>query len=355
MGRFAVASGSRVQKFDQRFGNLVYAGGGAPNINLPQDNYTAEVRLVSLQTVTSGATIPVIAGYGAWGPIGNVQISGPSNRHPISLMAKYLETYNQVRLAPYASNLTSDVVTASTTTSWVNHLSIPLTISPTSTLGSVYTGDDTITLNLKLNNDAPAQVFSTVNGATIQGSWDVWRTTFSAPAPDQPGGWLNDISFYRELAFQTTQPLKNGSTDILLPLNTDYVRIFLFFYTGSVNDSTYAPADGLYTTVDGIINNKIHVQEARTEADIRAHMARRYDQVLPPGTCVLDFYGPNDSRRDVIPTDPPDVTSFKLTIVSTSSNNNVDVITETMSDSPYATKWIASAAAAQAAAQPAAA
>jgi hypothetical protein len=353
MGRFAVASGSRVQKFEQKFGNLVYAGGGAPNINLPQDNYTTAVRLVSLQTVTSGATIPVIAGYGAWGPIGNITISGPSNRHPVALQARYLEIYNQVRLAPYASNLTSDPLTASTTTTWVTPLDIPLTISPTSTLGAVYTGDDTITLNLKLNNFPATQVFSTVNSATIQGSWDVWRTTFSAPAPDQPGGWLNDISFYHELAFQTTTQLKNGATDVLLPLNTDYVRVFLFFYTGSVNDSTYAPADGLYTTIDVVVNNKIHIGESRTEADIRQEMAHRYDQVLPAGTAVIDWYGRNDSRRDVIPTDPPDVTGLKLTIASTSNNNFVDVITETMSDSPFATKWIASAAAQ--AAQPAAA
>ena len=347
MGRFAVASGTRVQKFWQKFATLNY--GGNPAADLPKDNYTTGLRIVSGQTVTSGSAIPVIAGYGAWGPIGTVNLKGPGNRAPIALGADYLDFYMRVRKAPYASVATTDVVTASTTTTWNTPLEVPLTVTPMSTLGCLFTGDTTQTFTLRLNNDAAAQVFSTVNGATIQGSWDVYRETFEAPEPTAPGGWLNDISFYHELSYQNTTALKNGSTKIELPINTDYMRIFLFFYTGSRQDNTYAAADGLYTSIDVMVNNKIHVVETIFERKFKDEMAQRYGWASAPpvGVAVIDFMTQGESRRDVFPTDPPDCTDFALTIVSTSSSNNVDVITETVSDSPFATKFVAAAAAAQ--------
>jgi hypothetical protein len=126
-------------------------------------------------------------------------------------------------------------------------------------------------------------------------------------------------------------------------VNQDYMRILLVFYTGNNFDATFAPADGLYTTVDLVANDKIHLIDTIFEADMRFDMAQSYREVLPAGTCVVDFMRVPNSRRDVLPTDSPTLTDLNLNINSTSGSNKVDVIIETVVDSPFATKWIASA------------
>lgn len=355
MGRFAVPPAQRVQRFRQKIGNIAYASGVTSKLAIPQDSYLTQLDLVSLQTITTTASSPVTAGYGAFGPEQLIQVSTNGQRKPFSLSGYATDLYNRIRRHPYASDLTSAPVTASQTgMAWVNHLSIPLVVSEGSEKGAWYTGDNALVMTFSLGMAAASTVFSTVNSATIGGSWDLYRTTFNAPSPDNGGPWLDNISYYHEVLLQTTQQLKNGTTQITLPTDVDYQRILLIFYTGSNQDSTFAPADGLYTTVDLVINNKIHVMETLAEAERRFIMDSVYQEKLPAGTCVIDFMEVFRSLRDVLPTDVDTVSSLTLNIASTSSSNSVDVITETVTDSPFAARW-AQMAAARAGAQKAAA
>jgi len=345
MGRYAVPPATRVQRFRQKAGNIAYTSGVTSKLPLPQSDYLTALDIISVQTITTTASSPVIAGYGAFGPLGLVQLSTNGQRKPFSANAYVADIYMRIRNHPYKSDLTSDPVTVSSTLPWVNHLRLPLTCDPANEKGAWYTGDNALVMTLSLGCSTAAIVFSTVNAATIQGSWDVYRETFNAPSPDNGGTWLDNISYYHEFLMQTTQVLKNGATQIVLPTDVDYERIVLIFYTGSDTDATFAPADALYTNVDLVINDKIHVFEVLAEAERRFVMDQIYNTVLPPGSCVIDMKEVMRSLRDILPTDVQNVSSLKLNIVSTSASNSVDVYTETVTDSPFAARWAQMAAA----------
>src|SRR5262249_33658611 len=146
-----------------------------------------------------------------------------------------------------------------TTNTWINHLRVPLTVDPASELGAWYTGDTTLQMNCVITGNAVGTVFQTTQSATIGGSWDVYSEKFSAPSPDEPNGWLREISFYKQcFMYLDTKALSNGSTSIDLPVDVDYVRIMLIFHTGNsvTADRTFAPADGLYTNLTLLVNNQ---------------------------------------------------------------------------------------------------
>jgi hypothetical protein len=339
MGRLAAPAASRVQRFIQKVGNLVYASGNSAQCNVPQADYTTTLDIISSQTVLSGATIPVIAAYGAFGPLSLVQVAAPGY---------FADIYMRVRSAPYTSQLTADPVTSSTTTNWVNHLHIPLTLAEDTTNGAWYTGDTTLQMTVKLGFNAAAAVFTTVNSATIQGSWDVWRESFSAPPPNLSSAWLAAISWYHEVAMQGTWTLKNGTTPIDLPRDQDYQRIFFNIYTGNDFDATYTPTAGLLTSVDLAINTKIHIFDTVTEGETLFQQVFCYAESLGAGWYVLDFERVKDSVRDILPTDTAVVQMLRLSIASTSTSNYVDVFTEAVVDNPFAAKWIKMAQAAAA-------
>jgi hypothetical protein len=169
----------------------------------------------------------------------------------------------------------------------------------------------------------------------------VWTEKFNLPAPDQAGGWLNQISYYHETILQGSYTLSSGTTNVVLPIDVDYQRVILVFYTGSNQDATFAPADGLYTSIDLIANDKFHLLDNIDEQTWRFEMAQTYKNVLPAGTCVIDFMRLFNSRRDILPTDYDYAKRLILKITSTSASNKVDVITETVTDSQFADKWVA--------------
>lgn len=349
MGRLAVAANRRVQRFVQNIGNLAYSSGGSPVLTIPQADYTTGFDLISKQQVVTGATAPVYAGYGAFGAIGQITVSVNGARHPFSLSGYQADVYDRVRSEPYASQLTSNPNAINATNNIVNHIHVPLTLAEDTTRGAWFTGDTSLQVTLKMQMAAAAQVFATVNGATIQGSWDVFREAFNAPPPDLSAEWLDAISWYHEVSVQGTYTLRNGNTNIDLPRDADYQRILLNFYTGNNTDGTFAPADGLYTTVDVSINNRIHPFDTISEAQRRFEAVRTYAEVLPSGWAVIDFERIKDSVRDILPTDGDKVSLLRLTINAPAANN-VDVITETVVDNPLAAKWIRQAQARQAAA-----
>ena len=346
MGRLAAPPGQRVQRFLQKIGTINYAGGASGPVNVPQADYTTSFDIISSQQVVCGATAPVVAAYGAFGPLSLVQVAVNGARHPYALPGYAADVYSRIRSEPYSSQMTADPVVISSTNNWVNHLHVPLTLADDTVNGAWYTGDTTLQMVVKLGMATPAVVFSTVNGATIQGSWDVWRETFNAPPPHLNPTWLSAITWYHEVIQQGSFALKNGSTPIDLPRDQDYQRILLNAYTGNDGDNTYAPADGLLVTVDLGINTKIHIFEQVAEAEALFQQVQAYAEILPNGWYVLDFQRIKDSVRDILPTDTSSVQILRLTIVAGSSSDSVDVYTESVVDNPFAAKWVAMAQAA---------
>lgn len=350
MGVLAPPPGQRVQRFRTRLGVIPYSAGGTVGLpgGIPKSGYLTRLDLNSLQTVTVGATAPVLAGYGAYGPLGMITVTvGPDS--PYALPGLYAKEFFKTYDSPYTDSLVAAPIPTSTTSSWVNNLHIPLTISPDTELGAWYTSDDELTMDLQLSGNAPSTVFSTVNAATLQGSWEVWAERFSAPAPDQPGGWLKQISYWHETkVIMRSIQLANGNTDITLPRNRDYLSIGLVFYTGSSFDATFAPARGLFNWISLVVNDETSIYNQMNEQTLLDEMLLAYREVPNNGFYWLDFmHQRENSTRDVLPTDSQFASAFKLTINSNSSNNRVDVITETVQANPFAQRWAAQAAANQ--------
>ena len=136
----------------------------------------------------------MLGGLGAYGPLYNVAVQ-ISNRQPYNLYGFHANAFAEIFYAPYKDTETASPLVTSSTNNWINDVWIPLTISPDSEIGAWYLNDPELTVDVAITGGTTAQSFSTVNGATIQGSWDVYIERFSAPAPDQPAVMFgNDCS-----------------------------------------------------------------------------------------------------------------------------------------------------------------
>jgi hypothetical protein len=346
MGRLALPAAQRPQRFLAKQGNIPYGSGQSNPLNISQTDYLTSLDLISNQTVVVGSAAPSgLNGAGAYAPLGNVQVKVNGGRAPFSLPGWHTNVYNQVWNHDYVDGLVATPLSLNTTNLWANHLRIPLTVDPATELGSWFTGDVTLNLQVLLTFDSVSQVFGTVNGATLGGSYDVYSEKFSAPAPDEPGGWLNEISYYKQTElYLSGGQLSNGTTTFTLETDEDYLRILLIFYTGARDNPNFAPADGLYLNISLIINDKFRILDTLSEAKMRFEMLETYTRVLPAGTCVIDFMRLiPPGRRDILPTDPDTTKRVQLQIASTSSSNYVDIVTETVVDSQFALKWVQSA------------
>jgi hypothetical protein len=357
MGRLALPEAQRPQRYVRKEGNLAYSSGNTVTQLIGQTAYLTSLDVISLQTVTTTTTAPT-GGFGttaggAFAPLQNVQVKVNGGRAPYSLPGFHADVFFRVYDRDYQSDLTTNPNTGNVTNSWVNHLHLPLTVDGSSERGAFYTGDTALNVTFALTCNPISGVFQTVNAATIGGSWDLFSEKFEAAQPDQSdaahGGWLEKISYYNQIELFGTFALSNGTTNITMETDQDFVRIVLIFYTGTGGSSmgqSFAPADGLYTTITLKINDVASIFDTVSEARLRFEQDFTYQQKLPAGSAVLDFMRMDSppSRRDVLPTDPNIAKRVTLQIASTSSSNNVDVITHTVTDDPFAQKWVQLAA-----------
>lgn len=350
MGRFALAEAQRPQRYVRQEGDIAYSSGNTGRQNIGQTDYLTGLTITSVDEVMTGGgtTAPSgLSGAGAFGALGLVQVTANGGRAPYSLPGYHGDVFYRIHDHDYESNLSADPLpTATGTADWVTNLHIPLTVDPTSERGAFFAGDTTLNLACALTFNPITSFVGTVNAATFAGSWDVWSEKFSAPQPDQSaaaasGNWLDKISFYHQTQLYGTFQLSNGTTNINLETDQDFVRVILIFYTGSLNAATFDPQDGLYTTLNLKINDVASIFDVVTESRMRQEMVETYKNVLPAGTAVLDFMRVTPpTRRDILPTDPNIAKRLTLQVASTSTNNYVDVITESMTDSPFAAKWV---------------
>ena len=355
MGRLALPEAQRPQRYVRKEGNIAYSSGNTGTQAIGQTAYLTSLDVISLQTTTTTTTAPT-GGFGttaggAFAPLGNVQVKVNGGRAPFSMPGYHADVFTRVWDRDYSSDLTTNPNTGNATNSWVNHLRVPLTVDPSSERGAFYAGDTALNLTAALTMNAVGSVFQTVNAATIGGSWDIYSEKFEAPQPDQSdaahGGWLDKISYYSQAELYGTFALSNGTTNITLETDQDFLRIILIFYTGALNAQSFAPANALYTTITLRVNDVASIWDTVSEARMRFEQDITYQQALPAGTAVLDFMRLDSppARRDILPTDPNIAKRLQLQIASGSSSNNVDVITHTVTDSPFAQKWVQLAAA----------
>jgi hypothetical protein len=351
MGRYAVADAQRAQRFVAKQGNIAYSSGVTSNLAVSQTDYLTQLWLTSNQQVTTTNSTPVVAGYGAYGALGNLQVRVNGGRAPFALPGYHANEYLKAWNNDYVDALVANTVTQSTTNNWKNHIRIPLTTDPFSDKGAWYTGDTALNLTFSLTMSAVATVLSTVGSATIIGSWDLWSEKYAAPQPDEPFGWLDQISYYKQTEiYLSGGVLSNGTSSFTLETDQDFLRIGLIFYTGSNADSTFAPANALQTGISLIVNDKFKIFDTVDEQTMRLEQLNDYYASstttlnVANGSIWLDFARFRIPTRDeILPTDPDQVKRLQLQIVSTSSSNKVDIITDTVVDSQFAEKWARSA------------
>lgn len=351
MGRYAVPDAQRYQRFRAKQGNIVYASGVTTPLQISQTDYLTQLDVMSNQQVTTSNSTPVVAGYGAYGPLGLVQVKVNGGRAPYSLPGFHANEYLKAWNNDYVDALVKLPVTQSTTNNWKNHIRIPLTVDPLSDKGAWYTGDTSLNLTFALTMSAVGTVLSTVGSATIIGSWDVWSEKYAGPAPDEPNGWLDQISYYKQTElYLSGGVLSNGTTTFNLETDQDFVRIGLVFYTGSNADSTFAPAAALWTSMSLIINDKFAIFDSIDEQTMLLEQLNDYYASsattlnVANGVIWIDFQRFRIPTRDeILPTDPDQAKRLQLKIASGSASNRVDIITDTMVDSQFAEKWARSA------------
>ena len=351
MGRYALPDAVRAQRFKTKQGNIAYSSGVTTPLVISQTDYLTSLDLMSNQQVTTGTGTAIVAGYGAYGALGNIQVKVNGGRAPYALPGFHANEYNKVWNNDYLDAMVTKTVTVSTTNNWKNHIRIPLTSDPLADKGAWYTGDTSLNLAVALTMSAVGTVLSTVAAATIIGSWDVWSEKYSGPAPDEANGWLDQISYYKQTElYLSGQVLSNGTTTINLETDQDYLRIGLVFYTGSNADSTFAPAAALWTTMSLVINDKFAIFDTIDEQSLLFENLNNYyassttTQNVAVGVYWLDFQRFRIPTRDeILSTDPDQAKRLQLKIASTSASNKVDVITDTIVDSQFAERWARSA------------
>ena len=351
MGRYALADNQRAQRFKTKQGNIAYTSNNTVLLPISQTDYLTSLDLMSNQQVTTSTGTAVVAGYGAYGALGNVQVKVNGGRAPYALPGYHANEYLKVWNNDYVDAMARSTVTVSTTNNWKNHIRIPLTTDPLSDKGAWYTGDTSLNLALSLTMSAVSVALSTVAAATIIGSWDVWSEKYAGPAPDEPNGWLDQISYYKQTeVYLSGQVLSNGTTTINLETDQDYLRIGLIFYTGSNADATFAPAGGLWTAISLILNDKYAIFDTIDEQTMLFEDLNQYyassttTQNIAVGSVWLDFQRFRIPTRDeILPTDPDQAKRLQLKIASTSASNKVDIITDTVVDSQFAERWARSA------------
>lgn len=352
-GSLALNPAIRPQRIRRKVGSIAYNSGNTSNIPgyLPKAGYITALDLRSLIQIVTGATPPVVANYGTYGPIQKLQLV-VGNRTPVNLPGFHANAYSEIFFAPYKDVLATNPVGASTTNNWLNDMRIPLTIDDDSELGAWYAQDQELNLDFLISGGAATYVFSTVNSATVNGSWDIYVERFSAAPPDAPGGWLKAISYYNELKLFGSFALKNGTTFIPIDRDRDYVRFMFVFYTGSTNDNTFAPAGGLFTTIELIVGDQQSIYFPMDEQSLKDEMIRVYGwgvngsggAPIRAGVYCIDLIRQKSrSLRDVLPTDSKVVDVVGFNIVSTSASNSVDIVTQGVMDNPFAQKWLQSA------------
>lgn len=351
MGRYALPDAQRYQRFKQKQGNIPYASGVTAPLLISQTDYLTTLDIMSNQTVTTLTTAIVVAGYKAYGPLGNVQVKVNGGRAPYALPGFHANEYLKAWNNDYVDAMASNPIITNSTNQWKNHVRIPLTADPLSDKGAWYTGDTALNLSVALTMAAATTVLSTATAATLGGSWDVWSEKYSGPQPDAPNGWLDQISYYKQTElYLSGGVLSNGSTTFNLETDQDFIRIGLVFYTGSNADSTFAPAAGLWTAMSLIINDKFAIFDTLDEQSLLFDDLNQYyassttTQNMGVGVYWLDFQRFRIPTRDeILPTDPDQAKRLQLKITSGSASNRVDIITDTMVDSQFAEKWSRSA------------
>ncbi len=352
-GPLALPPQVRPQRIRRKVGNIAYNSGNTSNIPgyLPKAGYVTAIDLRSLIQIVTGGSAPVVANYGAYGPIQKLQMV-VGNRTPVNLPGFHANAFQEIFFAPFKDVLTTNPVATSTTNNWIDDLRVPLTIDDDSELGAWYSQDQELNIDFLISGGAATYVFTTVNSATVNGSWDIYVERFSAAPPDQPGGWLKAISYYNELKLFGSFPLKNGTTFIPIDRDRDYVRFMFIFYTGSINDNTFAPAGGLFTTIELIVGDQQSIYFPIDEQALKDEMIRIYGwqangsgaAPMRAGVYCIDLIRQKSrSLRDVLPTDSKVVDVVGFNIVSTSASNSVDIVTQGVMDNPFAQKWLLSA------------
>src|SRR5712692_5927464 len=95
MGRYALPDAQRYQRFKAKQGNIAYSSGVTTPLQVSQTDYLTSLDLMSNQQVTTSSGTAVVAGYGAYGAIGNLQVKVNGGRTPYALPGWHANEYSK--------------------------------------------------------------------------------------------------------------------------------------------------------------------------------------------------------------------------------------------------------------------
>jgi len=335
-------------------GSLPFAADSTSNpLRIDPSGLLLGLLLTFSGTNTTGATAPVPNNSSPYGLISGVNIStGGGVGQSINVSAYELNVAERTREPGYV-----DAPIVNVTVSVANELQFDLFVPIcvrlgdlyaewTDILGSIFTGDPTISCNLRVTWADAGQIFSNqaAAAAVIAGTLTVTSYKLDTPNPDQDPMLLAAIS-WTHILIEERLDLGATQNPYLMPTNEPrvYLRIWNLYGDGASPNFTWK--NGVLTQWDLNLQDYLHFYQNIPEQVLLAEQLRAYDHALPAGTYVADF-ARSMYRNQWLPVN--NVTLFKNapTFTAPGAGAQVHVVQESIVPSPLARKWMASAQAA---------
>ena len=303
-------------------------------------------------TNTTGVTAPTPTNASPYGIISRVSIStGGGVGKTIDVSAYELNLAERTREQDYVDDPVVGVV-ASTANTLTFALFIPICVRLgdlysqwTDLLGSIFTGDPQVTLNVTLTFADEFAIFSnqTAAAAAVAGTITVTSFKYDVPNPDRDPMLLAAISWVHQIIEERSDagPAQNP---YLMPTNEPRVYLRLWnVYSEAPAAPQNAPTykNGVVTLWDLNLQDYLHFFENVPEQAILEMQLRRYVVALPAGSYVADF-GSSMYRTQWLPVERVSLFKNQPTFTAPGAGAVNRVMQESIVPSPLARKWIAS-------------
>lgn len=336
-------------------GSIAFAADTVSNpLRIDPSGLLLGLMLSFVGTNTTGATAPVANNSSPYGLISGVNLStGGGVGQSINVSGYELNVAERTREPGYLDDPTVGVA-ASTTNALKFSLWVPVCVRLgdlyaewTDLLGSIFTGDPTVTCSLRITWGDAGAIFNNqaTAAAVIAGTLTVESFKLDTPNPDQDPMLLAAISWVHQVIEEREDQGAN-QMPYVMPTNEPrvYLRIWDLYGDGASPNFTWK--NGVVTELDFSLQDYLHFYQDIPEQSILDEQIRAYSpNALPAGTYVLDL-ARSMYRTQWLPVN--NVTLFKNspTVTSPGASPILRVVQESVVPSPLARKWMASAQAA---------
>jgi len=334
-------------------GSIPHTSGGQISFRLPNVGFLTKLYLQFNGQINAGATAPVV--FPDWrypfalasrislsANVGNTDIvnaSGP--------MLKLVDrTYRRSLIDPYfglggvGAETVPSTISVSTATPLV--FSIPINVTPNDGSnfdeGCINLQSTELQVNLNVTLSSESGLFSTVNGATITGTWNLYYKYYEVPDPNTVA---YPVAMWHAQLSQPFQFNSSGDNTYTIPLQGTLLRLYMRFYNANASVTSFDASK--------LNNLSVKFDKATTIYQIPAWRLGEENTMAYPqwsygtaknanaypkierGAMVLDLFNASDlaghgDTRDAINTQAIAATDFVFNMLSYDAGDYVEIM-----------------------------